>query len=105
MDILHSTLCEIKDDVALFHDRDFMTTMFDELYEELPEFKDFLKDIFEDRTSRLIEKSQTKAVPGKMLLNALFEPKDQDNRKCTPILEKVVAIGVDAMIEEMEVFH
>ena len=47
------------------------------------------------------KKAKTKAVPLKMLIKELFTPADPDNQSSTEMLEKVAAIGIQAIIDEL----
>ena len=42
-----------------------MVNIFDELVQELPEFKAYLKREFKTKTTEFVQKSQTKAMPYK----------------------------------------
>ena len=46
--------------------------------------------------------SNTKAVPLKELVKELFTPTKLDNQDSTEILEKIVGIGIQALIDELE---
>jgi len=101
-DIMHTAFNDILDDLDLIHDKTFMMGMFDELTEELPEFKAFLTHQFEKKESEFIAKSGTKSTTWKMLIEELFSPQDEDNKNSTDMLKKVAATAINAMIEEME---
>jgi hypothetical protein len=102
MDILHNALIEILADIKSIHDESVMMHIFDELREELPEFDEFLTQKFEKQQTHRVDKSNTKAIPYKMLIKELFSPQDRDNKDSTPMLEKVAAIGIEAFKDEME---
>ena len=101
-DILHNACITLLDDIKLFHDESYMMHLFDEIADELPEFKEYLKYQFQDKKTEFIKTSNTKSVPYKMLLNELFHPKDQDNKDSTSTLEEVAKIAIEAMKKELE---
>ena len=101
-DIMHTAFNDILDDLDLIHNKQFMMGMFEELAEELPEFKDYLTHQFENKQSEFIAKSGTKSTTWKMLIEELFSPQDEDNKNSTHMLKKVAASAIKAMIDEME---
>ena len=102
IDILHSACSDIVANTRLIHDKSFMMNIFDELVSELPEFKEYMTREFETKTSNFVVKSQTKAVPNKMLLEELFTPSDHDNQDSAEMLEQIAAVGIQALIDELE---
>ena len=102
VDSLHTACGQILDDIKLIHDEQFMMHLFDDLANELPEFKDFLKYQFEDEKIEFIAESKTKSVPYKKLIDELFSPKDDDNKDSTVILEKVAMLAIEAILRELE---
>ncbi|KAL7546176.1 hypothetical protein ACHAWF_015185 [Thalassiosira exigua] len=101
MDLLLDACEEILEDTKLIHDRSYMMELYSELADELPEFRDYLSKQFEDSTSHIVETSRTKAVPLSRLLDELFSPCDVDNQESTEMLEKVAAVGIEAMKKEL----
>ena len=101
-DLLHSACSDILNDLSLIHDRSYVMHIFDELAEELPPFRDYLKLMFKEKTSDYVVKREEKAIPYDMLLEELFSPRDVDNRGSTPVLEAVTKIGVGALQRELE---
>ena len=77
--------------------------MFDELAEELPEFKQYLTCTFETQRIEFISKSGSKTTNWKMLIEELFLSQDEDNKKSTDMLKKITATAVEAMIVELEI--
>ena len=102
VDILHDACTHLLEDIKLFHDESYMMHIFDEIADELPEFRAFLKYEFEDKKTEYIKKSNSKSVPYKMLLKELFHPSDQDNKDCTSTLEEVAHIAIEAIRKELE---
>ena len=102
VDILHTTCGKILDNPKLIHDEYYMMHLFDEIADELPEFKKFLTYKFDEKQTEFIKSSQTEAVPYKMLLKELFQPTDRDNQDCTPMLKKIANIGIRAFLVELE---
>ena len=88
-DILHTACGQLLDDIKLIHDKKFMMNMFDDIANEIPEFKDFLEYEFKNKKTEFISASQTKSVPYSKLIDELFSPKDDDNKDSTEILETV----------------
>ena len=101
IDLIHCACKEIVDDVSLIHDESFMLHIFDELLEELPEFKAYLEYEFKDKKLEYVEASQTKAVPLRELIKELFAPTDPDNQESTEMLETLALIGTPALIGEL----
>ena len=79
-----------------------MLHIFDELRDELPEFKAFLEYEFDNKKSAYVEESNEKAVPLKEIFKELFSPENLDNQDSTDILEKIAAIGIVALVVKME---
>ena len=79
-----------------------MLNILDELRDELPEFKAFLEYEFENKNSAYVEESKEKAVPLKELVKELSSPENIDNQDSTDTLEKISAIGIAALVVEME---
>ena len=67
-DILHTALKNILDDITLIHDKSTMMFIFQDIVEELPEFKAFLVYEFQNNKIELVVKSQTKAFTLKKLV-------------------------------------
>ena len=101
VDIIHDACIDLLDDISLIHDETFMMHLFDGLRKELPEFDTYLTTEFKVRKSHYVKKSNTKAVPLKMLIKELFTPTDSDNQGSTEMLEKVAAIGIQAILDEL----
>ena len=101
-DILHIACGQLLDDIKLIHDEKFMINMFDDIANEIPEFKDFLEYEFKNKKTEFISASQTKLVPYSKLIDELFSPKDDDNKDSTEILETVAKLGIEAMLCELE---
>ena len=102
MDIIHRVCDELLDDIKLIHDKSYMMNIFSEIAAEIPEFQEHLTYEFVRKKTHFVEKSQTKAVPLKMLVEELFFPQDADNKESTATLEKVAAVGIEALKDELE---
>ena len=72
VDMIHIACKDIIDNVTLIHDDLYMLNIFDELRDELPEFKAFLEYEFENKKSAYVEERKEKAVPLKELVDELF---------------------------------
>eukprot|EP00957_Ditylum_brightwellii_P100912 7691121-Ditylum_brightwellii.AAC.1 len=86
-DMLHLTLNKVLTNIKLIHDKSTMMNIFEELYVELPESKDYSTYKFEMKKTQNVVKSSTKAVPLKLLLKELFTSQDIDNKEATSMLE------------------
>ena len=49
VDILHDACSHLLEDIKLYHDETYMMHIFDDIVDELSEFRDFLKYQFEDK--------------------------------------------------------
>ena len=101
VDIIYDACIDILDDITLIHDEAFMMHIFDDLRKELLDFDTYLTTEFTIRQSHYVKKSKTKAVPLKMLIKELFTPADPDNQSSSKMLEKVAAIGIQAILDEL----
>ena len=99
---IHSACKDIIDNMMLIHNDFYMLHIFDELRDELPEFKAFLEYEFENKKSACVEERNEKAVPLKELVKELFSPENLENQDSTDTLEKILAIGIAALVVEME---
>ena len=68
VDMIHSACKDIIENSTLIHNYLYMLHIFDELRDELPEFKAFLEYEFENKKSAYVEESKEKAVPLKELV-------------------------------------
>ena len=102
VDMIHSACKDIIDNSTLIQNDLYMLHIFDELRDELPEFKAFLEYEFENKKSAYVEESKEKAVPLKDLVKELFSPENLDNQDSTDTLEKISAIGIAALVVDME---
>ena len=102
VDMIHSACKNIIDNVMLIHDDFYMLHIFDKLRDELPEFKAFLEYDFENKNSVYVDESKEKAVQLKELFKELFSPENLDNQDSTDTLEKIAAIGITALVVELE---
>ena len=101
-DTIHGVCKDIIDNVTLIHNDLYILHIFDELRDELPEFKAFLEYEFENKNSAYVEDSKEKAVPLKELVKELFSPENLDNQDSTDTLEKIAAIGIAELVVDME---
>ena len=62
-DIFHTTLNKILDDITVIHAKSTMMSIFQEMLEELTQFKEFLVYEFQNKKTDFVFKSQTKAFP------------------------------------------
>ena len=99
---IHSACKDIIENMMLIHNDLYMLHIFDELRDELPEFKAFLEYEFEDKKSSYAEESKEKAVPLNELSKELFSPENPDNQDSTDTLEKIAAIGIAALVIKTE---
>ena len=76
--------------------------IFQDIVEELPKFKAFLVQEFQNKKTEFVVKSQTKAFPLKKLTEELFAPQYRDNKYSTPMLETLGMISLKTMIKELE---
>ena len=60
--------------MTLIHNDFYMLHIFDELRDEIPEFKAFLEYGFENKKPAYVEEIKDKAVPLKELFKELFSP-------------------------------
>ena len=95
VDILHTTCGHLLDDIKKIHDKTFMMNLFDNIAEEIPEFKEFLTYEFEKKQTEFIASSKTQSIPYSRLIDELFNPQDDDNKDSTVILEKVGSLGIE----------
>ena len=98
-EILHTALNNIMDDITLIHDKSTMIFLFQDMVEEIPEFKAILVYEFHNNKTEFFVKSQTKAFPLKKLVEELFSPQDRDNKDSTTMLETLRMIDVKPMIK------
>ena len=68
VDTIHSACKDIIDNSTLIHNDLYMLHIFDELHDDLPEFKAFLEYEFENKKSAYVEESKEKAVPLKEIV-------------------------------------
>jgi hypothetical protein len=61
-----------------------------------------LKNEFENKKTDYVEPSKTKAVPLKNLIKELFRSVNKDNQNSTEMLEKLVGVGIAALIGKLE---
>ena len=99
--MIHSSCKDIIDNVTLIHKDLYMLHIFDELRDELPEFKAFLEYEYENKKSAYVEEIKEKAVPLKDLVKELFSPENLDNQYRTYTLEKIAAIGIAELVVEL----
>ena len=102
VDMINSACKDIIDNFTLVHNDLYMLHIFDKLRDELPEFKEFLDYEFENKKSAYVEERKDKAVPVKELVNELFSPENLDSQDSIEALEKIAAIGIAALVVEME---
>ena len=102
VDMIHSACKDIIDNVTLIHNDFYMLHIFDGLGDDIPEFKAFLEYEFENKRSAYVEDSKEKTVPLKELVKELFSPENLDNQDSTDTLEKIAAIGIAALVVNME---
>ena len=102
VDVLHDACTELINDPKLYHDETYMMHLFDDIADEIPEFKDFLQYKYEDQVTTFVATSNSKSVPYKMLISDLFHPRDEDNKASTSMLEKIAKIGIEAFKVELE---
>ena len=102
VDILHTTCGHLLDDMKKIHDKTFMMNLFDDIAEEIPEFKEFLTYEFEKKQTEFIASSETQSIPYSKLIDELFNPQDDDNKDSTVILEKVGSLGIETFVGEIE---
>ena len=102
VDLIHSTCNDVIDDITLIHDDSYMLHIFDKLLIDPPKFQAFIDYEFKNKMSEFVQASQTKAVPLKELIKELFAPTNQDNQDSTQMLENIAAIGIQALIDELE---
>ena len=93
-DIFHTLLNNILDDIKLIHDKSTTIFIFQDIVEELPEFKAFLVYEFQNKKTELVVKSQRKDFPLKKLIEELFAPQDRDHKDSTPMLETLYMISL-----------
>ena len=72
MDMIHSACKDIIDNVTLIHNDLYMLHIFDELRDELREFKTFLEYESENKKSAYVEEIKENSVPLKELVKELF---------------------------------
>ena len=102
LDKLKSDLESIVEEPELIHDESFMMGLMDKWADELPEFRTYLTDIFENEKQKLFDdESGTKVAPLRELRRELFHPTDRDNKECTPYLEEYVVIAAKRWITEL----
>ena len=97
---IYDACIDILDDITLIHNKTFMMHIFDDLCKELPDFDTHLTIEFMIRQSHSVKKTKTKAVPLKMLIKELFTLADPNNQSSTEMLEKVTAIGIQAILDQ-----
>ena len=102
VDMIHSVCKYIIDNVTLIHNDLYMLHIFDELRDELPEFKALLEYEFQNKKSAYVEESKENAVPLKEIVKELLSPENLDNQDSTDTLEKIAAIGIAALVVEMK---
>ena len=102
VNMIHNACKDMIDNVTLINNDLYMLHIFDQLRDELPEFKAFLEYDFENKTSAYVGESKEKAVPLKELVKELFSPENLDNHKSTDTLDKIASIGILAFVVEME---
>ena len=60
---------ELLDDTNLIHDKKFMMNLFDNIADEIPEFKTFQTYEFENKKTEFVATSQTKSIPYSKLID------------------------------------
>ena len=101
VDILEMKLVEINQTVDLVLDQNYMMGLFDDIVEELPPFKEYLKYMYEKKTMFTIGKSKSKEVPLALLRNEIFHPQIEDNVSSTELVKKLALIATEAFLVEL----
>ena len=100
--IFHTALNNILDDIKLIHKKSTMMFIFQDIVQEIPEFKAFLVYEFQNKNTEFVVKSQTKAFPLKKMVEEIFSPQDRDNKDSTTMLETIGTIEFKATTKELE---
>ena len=101
VDILEQKLEELTQDVNLILNKRYMIGIVEDLEEELPPFKDFLKYLYEKKTMQTVNKSKTKEVQMPLLRDEIFHPVIKDNVSSSDLVKQVVPIAVEAFLHEL----
>lgn len=104
IDILYNAFDEIKDCGELFLDLDFMMNIFSTLYEQLPEFKEYLDYFFEQKETNVIgsSKGADRVLGIDEAMVELFMPTKERNRQTEQFCRDLsVAIAI-TLLAEME---
>jgi len=75
VDILHTACGQLLDDIKKIHDKKFVMNLFDDMANEIPEFKEFLTYEFKKKQTEFIALSKTKSIPYSKLIDELFTRK------------------------------
>ena len=103
VDILHENFTDVLKDPWLIHNEEHMMNMFDDLKQELPEFKKAMDFLLKNKKSTsIISDDGSRVIPMIELRKELFDPENEDNKKTTEIIEQIAVVGVEAFIKELE---
>ena len=100
--ILNTAFNNILYDITLIHKKSTMMFIFQYMVEELPEFKAFLVYKFQNKKTKFVVKSQTKAFTLKKPVEELFSPQYRDNKDSTTMLQTLGMIAFKAMIKQLK---
>ena len=81
IDILDGKLNEIVEMPSLFIDHDFMLGMFNESLERIPDFKEYLTYMFEEKVSPTIDKKEKEIITLDKLVAEVFYPERDENKQ------------------------
>lgn len=93
----------LKERPSLITSDQFMMSIFQEFVDELPPFKDYLREVFHERRTCVVDRdSGAKVAHINMARQELFEPKSETNIDSTPRLIELARIAAERYIVELE---
>ena len=104
IDMLHSAFIKIQDAPSLFLDFEYVMHIFESLYDELPEFKDYMDYFKEEREGNVIclcNQSERVLVIDEAM-SELFWPTKACNRETTEFCQTLVAGIATTLLMELE---
>ena len=102
MDILYTKCILIREDPTKIVDKGFMMSLFDEITDHIPEYKDFNKHIYKEKKSLFIARIGSKVVLFQLLRDKLFNPQDKDNKATNNLMPELETITATAIIDNFK---
>ena len=101
LDTLEDSLVKVQEDPSLFTNEEYILGIFNEYRNEINQFDEYLKYVYENKKHRTVARTEVRFLPYLELKKEVFAPSDPSNLETDHLMNDLSKIVATSILEEI----